>query len=115
MRAFTVIWLFFERNEAESSRDSRPPMQHGRQECRPSDGTATLLSPMAVTKRYYGSPSGSAADGIVTSESLYPRAAHPALSRQETRFPECVVPSLGGKFDGFRLKAALGLPRKNGH
>ena len=37
-------------------------MQHGRQECRPSDGTATLLSPMAVTKRYYGSPSGSAPD-----------------------------------------------------
>ncbi len=33
-------------------------MQHGRQECRPSDGTATLLSPMAVTKRYYGPPRG---------------------------------------------------------
>ena len=82
-------------------------MQHGRQECRPSDGTATLLSPMAVTKRYYGSPSGSAPDGIVTSESLYPRAAHAASPVKKPRFLECVVLPFGGRFDGFRLKAAL--------
>ena len=32
------------------------PMQQGRQECRPSDGPATLLSPMVATKACFAPP-----------------------------------------------------------
>ncbi len=49
-------------------------MQQGRQECRPSDGPATLLSPMVATKACFAPPpptlSRSAPDRIAPANSI---------------------------------------------